>query len=89
MKPTDPRKDNDMVTLRDLQVLLVTIDVSIDANMLQEDVSLTQQGVDSLDVASLIFQVEQHYGVTVSPEQSSRLRTPRDFLELLNATPSA
>lgn len=78
-----------MPTLRDLHPLFTAIDVTIDPESLQEDVYLTQQGVDSLDVANLIFQVEQQYGVTISPEQSARLRTPRDFLELLNTSPTA
>jgi acyl carrier protein len=78
-----------MATLQDLHALLATIDVTIDPEEFHEDVPLNQQGVDSLDVANLIFQVEQQYGITISPEQSSRLRTPSDFLELLNASPSA
>lgn len=78
-----------MLTLHDLHALLTGIDVTIDPEALQEDVPLTQQGVDSLDVANLIFQVEQRHGVSVSPEQSAKLRTPRDFLELLNSSRTA
>jgi acyl carrier protein len=75
-----------MVQLGDVVTLVRAAGIDVDADSLKASVPLVLQGLDSMDIATLMFQVEQRYGVTVSPEASYRLRCLTDFVELLNST---
>jgi acyl carrier protein len=73
-----------MVVASDIIELFESADISIDTSIVAEDEPLRTYGVDSMDVAVLILQVERRYGLTVSPAQSNGLRSLRDFVELVN-----
>jgi acyl carrier protein len=45
---------------------------------------LLEQGLDSLDVATLLTKVERRWGREISAEQGARLRSLADFLSWLN-----
>lgn len=49
------------------------------------DAPLTAQGLDSLDVATLMTEVEAKYEKLISSEQISQLKTIVDIVNFLNA----
>lgn len=74
-----------MITSQDLVSLISESAIEVDVADLRDDIDLSSQGFDSLDIANLELRIEQHYGFAISPQQSLRLRTVRDFVDLLNA----
>ena len=52
---------------------------------IQEDVSLTDQGFDSLDRVTLFFEIEETFGVKIPPTKSADMHSINDIVEFLNA----
>ena len=50
----------------------------------QAEVPLTQQGLDSLDLVMLLYEVEQNFAVRIPQEQTSQLRSLQDIVNFLN-----
>ena len=73
-----------MKTVNDLLALAKDNQVfKLPAN-LQETVSLTDQGLDSLDVIMLLHEVETNFDVRIPQEQTSQLRSLQDIVNFLN-----
>jgi acyl carrier protein len=74
-----------MVTTEDILRLVEAGDLAVNASELKADVPLVKQGFDSLDVATLVLQVETKYKKDIPLEQAARLRTLKDIVDFLNA----
>jgi acyl carrier protein len=77
-----------VITSQDIVQLIAAAGIEVDTTNLRDDVDLFGQGLDSLDMANLELRIEERYGISIRPEQSLRLRTISDFVELLNTDPS-
>lgn len=73
-----------MVTKEDILQALEGIDISTPIADLQADKPLVSQGLDSLDVATLMLALESKYKKAIPPEKSARLRTINDIVAFLN-----
>lgn len=74
-----------MITNEDVLQALEGIDVSTPIAELKADVPLVSQGLDSLDMATLMLALESKYKKNIPPEKSARLRTIKDIVAFLNA----
>ncbi|HVK64473.1 MAG TPA: acyl carrier protein [Polyangium sp.] len=74
-----------MVTQQDVLQALEGTDVSTPIASLEMDVPLVSQGLDSLDIATLMLALESKYKKVIVPEQAARLRTVVDIVEFLNS----
>jgi len=74
-----------MITQDDIMETLAGTDVSTPLTSLKSDVPLVSQGLDSLDMATLMLALESRYKKAIRPEQAARLRTVADIVEFLNA----
>ena len=74
-----------MVTNEDVLAALEGVEVSTPISDIRVDVPLVQQGLDSLDLATLMLALESKYKKTIPPEKSARLRTINDIVAFLNA----
>ena len=74
-----------MFTNEDVLQALEGIDVSTPIADIKVDVPLVSQGLDSLDMATLMLALESKYKKTIPPEKSARLRTIQDIVAFLNA----
>jgi acyl carrier protein len=74
-----------MVTNEDVLQALEGIDVSTPITDIKVDVPLVSQGLDSLDMATLMLALESKYKKAIPPEKSARLRTIADIVSFLNA----
>jgi acyl carrier protein len=74
-----------MVTKDDVLQALEGVDVSTPVADLKADVPLVSQGLDSLDMATLMLALESKYKKAIPPEKSARLRTINDIVAFLNA----
>jgi acyl carrier protein len=59
-----------------------TVDVTADA-------TLQSQGLDSLKVISLVFKIEERYGIVLDEEDADDLRTVGDLAALVRSSPFA
>ena len=73
-----------MVTTEDLKNLLSTARIRATTSDLREEVPLVQQGLDSLDVATLLHEVEQKYKVLIAADASAQLRSLQHIADYLN-----
>lgn len=74
-----------MVTEDDVLQALEGVDVSTPIADIKVDVPLVQQGLDSLDMATLLLALESKYKKAIPPEKAARLRTINDIVVFLNA----
>lgn len=74
-----------MITNEDVLQALEGVDVSTPIADIKVDVPLVSQGLDSLDMATLLLALESKYKKAIPPEKSARLRTINDITAFLNA----
>ena len=56
-----------------------------DSDALENDKSLTDQGVDSLDFSSLLFNIEEEFGVEIPDEDIDELQTINEIFTYVNS----
>lgn len=57
---------------------------TVDPSVIHLGASLSELGVDSLDLVELVLELEGELGVTISDEEAERLHTVADVLRLLH-----
>jgi acyl carrier protein len=78
-----------VIVSQDVIEVIAASGIEVNTADLRDDVDLFGQGFDSLDMANLELRIEERYGRDISPQQSLRLRTIRDFVNFLNNDPSS
>jgi acyl carrier protein len=74
-----------MVTKEDVFRALEEIDISTPVADIKVDTPLVSQGLDSLDMATLMLALEGSYKKAIPPEKAARLRTINDIVAFLNS----
>lgn len=74
-----------MVTDGDVLNALEGIDVATPVAEIKVDVPLAKQGIDSLDMATLLLALESKHDRKIPPEQAAKLRTIQEIVAYLNA----
>ncbi len=74
-----------MVTNEDVLQALEGADVATPVADIKVDVPLVTQGLDSLDMATLLLALESKHKKAIPPEQAARLRTISDIVAFLNS----
>jgi acyl carrier protein len=65
------------------QQIIDLVEKDAEAVDLAADSSLQSQGLDSLKVMSLVFKIEEHYGIVLDEEDADDLRTVGDLAALV------
>lgn len=73
-----------MKTMADMQAMLQTTPMLKIPADIQENIPLTEQGFDSLDMIMLLHAVEEHFSVGISQEKTPELRSLQDIVDFLN-----
>jgi len=75
-----------MITANDILDIMRKIDVHTDIDKLDHNVSLKEQRVDSLDMISILFALEEHYQIKIPEEDTveGRLSTINAIVEYIN-----
>lgn len=73
-----------MVTAREILELFTPSGIDVDVSGIAPDDPLDRHGVDSMDLASLMYQIEVRYEVTIHPEEYEGLSSLADFAGLVN-----
>ncbi|WP_341780814.1 phosphopantetheine-binding protein [Ectopseudomonas mendocina] len=61
-----------------------TAGLNIDINALSDSASFSEQGIDSLDVSSLLLSIEEGFGVTIPDEKMDELNTIEKIAEYID-----
>lgn len=72
--------------MADLDAELIAIiaeEALIDPDVLKPEATLADVGVDSVGLVSVVFAVEDKYGITIAEDAFSDARTVADFLSVL------
>ncbi len=77
-----------MVTNEHIQRWFDAAEIHIAVSGLDADAPLALQGLDSLDMTNLLYQIEQSCQITISPEAAARLRTLADIVDYLDKMPA-
>ena len=72
------------VTIKDLSEILLKTSTGSKISQLDEDDSLKEQGVDSLDLLDFYFNLEEHYNIQIPDEDVSELRSLKDIQNYLS-----
>lgn len=72
------------ITISQLKEKLAKIDWDINADDLQDNIPLIEQGLDSLDMISVLFCLEENFPVKIPDDDLPALKTLRDFTDYLN-----
>ncbi len=65
--------------LSELQEICISLNIKT-AELTELNGSLEDQGVDSLDKATLIFELEKKFGISIDDSEYDSLRTPADII---------
>ena len=74
-----------MITNEDVLEAMVGVEISTPISALKVDVPLLSQGLDSLDLATVLLAVECKFDKPISPETAARLRTIVEISAYLNS----
>jgi acyl carrier protein len=72
------------ITSEDVLRVMDAADLPVSASDLKIDAPFVAQGLDSLDVATLMVAVESNFKKVIPEEQMPRLRSIRDLVLFLN-----
>jgi len=61
-----------MVEAQDILTIIRENDIQIDVGKLDLSMSLREQGLDSLDMTSILFSIEERFDIQISDEDISR-----------------
>ncbi|WP_434572755.1 acyl carrier protein [Pseudomonas sp. Z3-8] len=66
------------VIIRDI---ISKAEVGADASTLRDNIYLTDQGIDSMDIFTIMLAVQDHYGIQIPDQDIESLRTIDDLAE--------
>ncbi|WP_434672493.1 acyl carrier protein [Pseudomonas sp. R1-15] len=66
------------VIIRDI---ISKAEVGADASTLRDNINLTDQGIDSMDIFTIMLAVQDHYGIQIPDQDIESLRTIDDLAE--------
>jgi len=75
-----------IVTAEEIRSIIGEADTMADMEVLQNNVSLTEQGVDSLDMANIYLLIEEKFEVKLPDEDVSQLGTVENIVNYLQNT---
>ena len=64
---------------------LIATEALIDRSKLQRDVTIEALGIDSVDIVTVIFAVEEKYGACLETDELSREQTLGQLLDLVRS----
>lgn len=76
------------VTTQDIVEIIVK-ETGIPAESLRPEVGLATLEIESIDMVSVIFAVEDRYGISISNEEAAEAATLRDFIDIIAAKAAA
>jgi acyl carrier protein len=77
------------MTRAEIEEKLVSIiqkEKPVAADLLKPETALADAGIDSLDSLTILFAIEEQFGVTISDERARKIRTFGDMVDAIVET---
>lgn len=71
------------VTVDEIRAIIEKADTMVEMEQLKNDEPLSEQDIDSLDMANIFLLVEEEYGVKINDEDSRELKSVDAIVEYL------
>ena len=77
-----------MISNEDILKIIVDLDIDVDITSLKVSVPLTEQGLDSLDMATIFFELEDRLNIKVTDDdvESGKLESIDKILYFINGS---
>ena len=72
-------------TVENIKEVIEQAEVLGDVSELQNDIKLSEQGIDSLDIVNIYLLIEEKFGVFISDEDLEQVKTIDDIIGYVNA----
>jgi acyl carrier protein len=69
------------------EILKLFVDNGVDQKLVSKikpDVSLTEQGLDSVDYPAVVVAINEKWGIAITDKEAAKIRTLQDFEKRLN-----
>jgi acyl carrier protein len=75
-----------MTTREDILKMIKDLDINVDISSLSESRPLREQGLDSLDIATIFFELDDRYSIKVTDEvvESGKFESIDKILNFIN-----
>ena len=73
------------VTFDDVVRIMKEAGVGRNIDQLSEAISLADQGLDSYDRMSLLFELEQSLDIEIPNDEAAKLKTPQNIVDYVNS----
>lgn len=71
-------------TVKNIKEIIVEADVLGDVTDMKSDIALSDQGIDSLDVANVYLLLEEKFDIMIPDEDLSQVQTIEAIIEYIN-----
>ncbi|STY31204.1 Acyl carrier protein [Legionella wadsworthii] len=71
-------------SLEDIKGISAEIFQTVDVHKIEEDLSFSEAGLDSLDAFTLLMKVEEKYGFSIPEKDVNQIKTFKDLIEYSN-----
>lgn len=72
------------VTREEVLAAISDAKVGVEVAKLRDDVKLSEQGIDSLEIFNILLVVSERFDLDIPDEDTEHLNTVRDILDYLN-----
>jgi len=72
-------------TIENIKTVIEKADVRGDVTMMRSDVPISEQGVDSLDMANIFLLLEEEFDVKIPDEDLALVQTIDQIVEYINS----
>ncbi len=72
------------VTVENIKEIMTEAEVLSDANEMKNDIALSEQGIDSLDVVNVYLLIEEKFDVQIPDEDLAQVTTINAIVEYVN-----
>lgn len=71
-------------TIENVREVIAEAEVLGDVSDMKNDIALTEQGIDSLDVVNIYLLLEEKFGIKIPDEDLGKVQTIDDIIEYIN-----
>ena len=71
-------------TVENVKEVIIEADVLGDASEMENDVALSEQGIDSLDVVNVYLLLEEKFDIKIPDEDLDKVQTINAMIEYIN-----
>lgn len=72
-------------TIENIKEVILEADILTDVNEIVNDIPLSDQGIDSLDIVNVYLLLEEKFGIKIPDEDLKKISTLNSIIEYINS----